>query len=614
MCLINRQRIFSPENQLTNIKHMLATTHTTPRKWHLVFFKFDANFEDFDLTYFLDTRTIQVLKKNLDVAKIYFYIGPNNFAIRNYQALINEHDIELVETPVQHSKLIKLSVVTEFLSKQLNIIFFENGCGCDLASDINLDTVNEIHTNMISYQDLSDMYLPYVNQFNLSSLIESSIMIIPYTPITYQYGVYAETMGNQLQMSNIDLATNLSLTITNLRFNCVNNICDINCSKYFINSRNPIHLQHLRENYCCRHGLCAVPFTTMCNDYLFYPYLDINSDVQLFNRDITPWPPAINTNGYGYADSSNIYPRMFKRFDKVQSGILISKVSTKSIVPHILHLVSFSDENTTDPTDTVTMSQNIWPKILRQPWQYRAWSTKELNEFMPNTRWNIFYSEVDPNIKQLAIYLAILEKHGGLVVNSNLIPINVPPDDILAKKFMISFANEANNVDKLSYQIMASVPGFLTEEEIIVNKYHAARKPFEGINNFFINAKNLYAEPRLFQVNEHDIRDPVIFDNLHQILANKTVDRIGTINHYLINSPTTLIYPSYYFNQNNYQLPKKISKRIITKTPIPNILIGETITASSRTPPNRTYVFTKESILARLNENPIDRLKNSQQL
>ncbi|AEX61477.1 putative glycosyl transferase [Megavirus courdo7] len=61
---------------------------------------------------------------------------------------------------------------------------------------------------------------------------------------------------------------------------------------------------------------------------------------------------------------------------------------------------------------------------------------------------------------------------------------------MLSNKFFLGFDSDFNNNDelKLSYRVMASIPGQLNEKNKIIDPY-AARRPFDGINNFFRSVK-----------------------------------------------------------------------------------------------------------------------------
>ncbi len=166
----------------------------------------------------------------------------------------------------------------------------------------------------------------------------------------------------------------------------------------------------------------------------------------------------------------------------VSQGSFISKPLTKHYIPKIINHIWTDDKISNIQIDYYSY---LWKKILKKPWVYKIWYKEDIAKYLAETKWNNLYQKSSPITKDIIVSLAILEKYGGIIINSYTIPLKIIPDDMLPNKFFLGFDSDFNNNDelKLSYRVMASIPGQLNEKNKIIDPY-AARRPFDGINNF----------------------------------------------------------------------------------------------------------------------------------
>ena len=406
--------------------------------------------------------------------------------------------------------------------------------------------------------------------------------------------------------------TNISLTITGIQSNIfVKNIEDTAFSKNFVSYNNNKSLNSMiKESYTNIMGKIDINKLPSYDnsDFIYYPYLDIynmGANEPKTRIILSELPKFFNTNGF-FTDlePNKIYSNMFKRFDNKMSGLFVKNERGKVIIPHILHHLWLDFQ---EPIKNYT---NAWGRILKEPWMYMVWTENNLRQdVLKNSKWEkIYYNENQRN-RLLIAYLAILEKYGGFVIDSFTLPLKLIPDEMLTSKFMMSFMDEKNFGTKLSYRIMASVPGEVEKKMELNKKYDAARRPFEGPNNFFRDIKTTKLDKldREKINNENNIIIfPLFFENIHRILSIGGDDKLQTLENYIINNPDVIIYPSYYFNPNTYIFPKKLLKLAIC------INLWKLITEKThnKTSLTRNYKINTQGIIAQLEENPKDRLKN----
>jgi hypothetical protein len=258
--------------------------------------------------------------------------------------------------------------------------------------------------------------------------------------------------------------------------------------------------------------------------------------------------------------------------EKSETGIFIPKYHNKNtIIPKILHHLWLFD-------NVDQQYSNMWRRTLREPWEYRLWTGNDLKEHILNDyRWSQLYNLASTDeIRYLIASFAILEKYGGVTIDPFLVPKRMIPDEFLTKKFFISFADELNTANDLSFSFMASVSS--------------------GI----VNSKKRRAV-------ESDITHPHLFEQVKNIFSIGDTNKKKYLQKLLTTDENVLIYPSYYFNPNYQLFPRKIVEMAVSV----NLWKPDIEEQHQKTPLVRDYNVSQSSILARLNENPKLRLRNN---
>jgi len=437
---------------------------------------------------------------------------------------INEIEIEPLFDSNQiqiRSSQNRLQILDQFLSNKQNIILISQG-----RTLTNLSTLN-IVANQINLTNADPIYQKILAKFGINTVIDSNAIAVPYTPENAKFIKLANETFNKLVGTNDEVRTNLALTIMQNQLQTPilspSEITDPNSNNTLVSIYNP--------------------------NYIYYPFFRMSIDpISSSNQN-----SIIDTNGQLYQTNS-IYDSMVPTADP-NSGILVRKSSNKPIIPKILHLINLSD-----PNQSKYAAQ--WKSILREPWSYQTWTLSNLkSSLLKNTRLgNIFDSETDPNIKYLVAIISILEKYGGIAVNSDSIPLKLIPDELLTNKFVIGFANDLD----LSTRFVGSIP-----------QHRKSNRVLEKINNALsINSGNDLQ--RIFQIIRQD--------------------------------PNTTIYPNYYFDPNSTILPKKLLNCAICINLYKN---RDPLPTHTKTDLNREYNVTSQSIIAKLSENPKNRFLNS---
>ncbi|XWV25270.1 mg362 protein [Tupanvirus deep ocean] len=605
------------------VNSLLDEKNSLPKnKWNIVFFKLNRKSVDVELDMYLDELTIKNLSNNLIIENIHVCVFKNEENKTTYKKYIDAMKINLLEIPqhYQNNNSVRLLIIKKLLDNNKNTIFINECHGCidNIAPNIFGDNSNFIYASIKSIDELIKTHQEIALKIGLREIIDLQFIVIPFTEKNKDCIYHASKIASEIKINNEELASSISLSITNLRFgNIIKNISSYNTKKdTLICSNDKCSLNKLRELSALKTNINQIltnQFKISHNhkDYIYYPYLDIDYIPKPFSYDnldmpnlklSEQYPKLINTNGFVYDVNKEYYNLMFKRFDDKTSGIFIKKESGKIIIPKILHHL-WLDDNI-----SVTNYTNAWGRMLREPWKYFVWTEEKLLEDLENNRWaKLYKNEDDKTIKLLIAYFAILEKYGGFVIDSYTIPLKIIPDDMLMKKFLISFSSEKLTGTKLSYRVIASVPGFTDKNKNKINST-AARRPFEGMNNFFIDIKMKQKE-----INNKDNKEqlpsiPYFFDKMYNILAdNSNTNKLHKIENTILTEPDTIIYPSYYFNPSYYTYPKKLVELAV----FANLWKLSTDTNSyTKTDIKRTYKITTESILSKLSENPKDRLRN----
>lgn len=627
------------------IIHNMLNDNIKPKpekKWTIIFYK-KTTFDnlEFDKTLFDKTEldkmssdkiglgkylydiTIKSIKKELLVDKIYIYTPQHPENIKYFAGLRASYPINLVEIPEMTAlNCTKLLIIKKFMDNKHNIIFFEYNNGYTGNSNPNiLSEINNneyIYANFCELDHAENIYDPIIEKFKLKRLVISNTLIIPFCLENQNYINYTYKIAVDIQTKNDDFATNVALTVSNIKFkNFIKNIKNtIYLDKFVTNDKNDAIMTCTIKELFAQNNNPTREFIPPYNNkkYIFYPYIDIDTemvpeminDMSFENGSHTPNTVVFNTNGFStkiYPNKS-LYEQMFKRFDDKTKGIFVKKQKEKIIIPQILHHIWLYDEPNINYI-------NAWSRILKYPWKYIIWTEDNLmTHVINNTNWLALYqNEKSEKAKLLIVYMAVLERYGGFVINSFTLPLKLIPDDLLTGKFMLSFFDEKNSGTMLSYRIIASVPGKEKETSIPVIDYDAARRPFEGKNNFFRNVRALNKKNQNSseQVEKNNlVIFPEMFKKMYNILSLDDENKFNIIENMIISDPDVVIYPSYYFNPNCYTFPKKMLDLAICV----NLYKPITKEKHNKTDIRREYIITPQAIIARLNENPRDRLKN----
>ena len=603
----NIQKIINPDMKLG----------PNDRHWILIFLKLKFNDTDLNIENYFYELNIKLINREINIEQIYIYTYSHPENERRFDFLIKNFKPKMVDiTTVPQSNSLKLFIINTFMNHNKNIILLEDGYGFSDQHKNELSLINStdsIFSNFIRTDKIAKIngaYLGISEKFNLNHIISANILIVPFNDINFEFFGNSLKMANQLMYDDMDLMTNISLTVTNFRSkNKIKNINNLIICNYTIYDNKNIHF--LIEKYISEKNLKIEKRHLITYDdpkYVYYPCFDVDHSLYLdnINPEIANTDEKIiNTNGYCpiIPKQHSIYPLMYKRFDSKTSGIFIKKTNAKIIIPKILHHIWLESSPITNYT-------NAWGRILRDPWKYMIWTEIKLrNDVLKNDWLTIYENENNFSIKLLVVCLAVLEKYGGIVIDSFVLPIKLFPDEFLSHKFLISFLDERTAGTKLCYRIMASVPGSIDPKKRMKINDDAARRPFEGINNFFINIKLKEKENlQLNAASDQPINNVEIFNKFSKILLQER--NISLIENAILSDRNIMIYPSYFFNPNCYTYPKKLSDLAVCI----NLWKLEINEKRTKTDLKRTYKVTEKGILASLDEDPKDRLKNNNKI
>ena len=643
MSLVNRhpivQKIINSYNKCPNIDD---------KKWTLIFLKTKFDNWDINLEKYFYEQVYNSICHQILIEEIYIYSYNHPENNNRFEYLIKNFNAKLIDISLLiKTNSLKLFIVDTFMGIKRDIILLEDEFGyidTNPRNTANLPIINSIENIYSNFEpvdkmvepanlfsqildqplqelfapskvELNGAYLGIAEKFNINEIILSNILIVPFTNNNQLLINHALLMANQLIYTDMNLMTNIALTITNAKFKyCIKNINRIDPLN-FICFDNMKNIHYLTEKFIIDQN--HQPITFDDPEYIYYPYLDVDPVYYIGQKNDTD-RSIMNTNGFSptIPTDVSINELYYRRFNDKSSGIFVKKMNKACIIPKIIHHLWLDSVPITNYT-------NLWGRINREPWQYIIWTEAKLKNDVLKGRWLTYYENNSEN-KILIASLAILEKYGGIVIDSFVIPIKLFPDDFLTNIFAISFMNELNidneNVNdrygpKLSYRIIASVPGTPNANKRHFIRADAARRPFEGANNFFIDIKMRNREKLLkMAIDDQDDNDlkipvtnPVIFEHFCTIFSSNEIDKMSIIEKFLLTDTNITIYPSYYFNPNCYAYPKKLIEQAIC------INLWRAIVPERRIKTNivRTYNISESSILASLNENPRDRLKNN---
>ena len=481
------------------------------------------------------------------------------FNVNNYQLIISAHNM------AEKLELCDTTIITNICLTVTDHRIFKN------IKDICLTDLNKI---LVSYLDNRQSLVSYTNYENNDNRLDT---IIGKTDTIIGKLEYESCQTSLSCPQGGELSSSSSAMLITLH--------------QFFTSVQKIHTlteKYIKSKYVSHIQLSSlIPIKKIISydhsDYIFYPYIDVCHSKYIdhckyIESDLTSNLTHIaqlnyfNTNGFIpiINSSKSIYLSMYNRYNTKFSGLFIKKKISPIIIPKIMHHIWLQG----DPIKNYT---NIWARILRNPWKYMIWTENNLKQDVLVGVWLDLYNRIiDTTLKLLVVYMAILEKYGGIIIDSFTIPIRLVPDDFLINKFFISFMDERNTGTKLSYRIIGSIPG---------NK-------FELPDNLCKN-------------NTHN---KSIFENIKQLLINNNNhnDKLIAINKEFLSDIRITIYPSYLFNPNVYIFPKQLSNLAI----MINLWKNYEPEIYTKTELKRTYNVSEKGIIASLYENPRDKLKN----
>lgn len=615
MSIVNRRKI-------DTIVSNASQTASLDASWRIIMYVTFVNVNT-ELEKFICEQSMSSFKSILGVKKIYLYTTSDATLYRDIAA---KYDIQLIDIFSEFGICSRLAIAKKYIDNHFNVIIIDNWILFMKNSTVVqlINNSSDISTYIIPIQESSLIYSNVASRLNMTNIIHSNMLIVPYSVVNKKYIDYSYAIICRLQITNEETASNIALTtsyyknITNVK-NIITSVLQSN----FLNNNYQKHHILIRElQLIAKHGppcldLLAQQLKVIYNqnNYIYYPCMDITQASTISTFDFTQHilPTIFNTNGFMYEldTQSNYYSSMVKRFDvydniqeNILGGLFVKKTSGDVIVPKILHHVWMNNEPSINYL-------NSWSKVLQSPWQYIIWTESTIiRDVFPNSRWSdLYYNETSTSVKMIIVYLAILEKYGGFIIDSYTLPLRLIPDEMLFHKFMISFLDENKYGTKLSFRIMSAIPG-LIDSYILDPKlceYDPARRPFEGMNNFFINLKT----QKISNVNvvSNTITSSSFYDKLHSIISSSLFNVMKAIEDYLITQSDIMIYPSYYFEP-NYYYPKRLLQSAVCINlwePIP-------IITHVKTELKRTYCVSTAGIMAKLTENPRDRFRSNGKL
>lgn len=577
-------------------RHILPINNLEKKIWTLIIYDpiiINTNFPKVEQYYY--ESTIINLKKNSIIEEIFIYCKPNIF-----KYLIDLEKISSVK--IINNIASKISIMQVLLNNSKNILWFENQTSyIALEPNNGFNDLDNIYSTLIPKKTIDSIYLSLMNKFNLVHIITTDLMIVPYHVEHHKFFENVFKTAKQI-MTTEDIAINISLSIANKRTPFIKNLLHLPFYHNFISEKNGKILSQTRiEIFISQSNVHQIqPIAYDDPRYLYYPFLDCFTQSISHQFDIDNLPQVLNTNSFAInLGNKPIYPLLFKRFLNKKSGIFIKKNNNIQLIPKILHCINLNNSNLNNSNPQNFIAD--WGRILRKPWEYRIWSDNDIINEFNNSKWMKIYEKSNNSIKYWVSAIMILEKYGGITIDPYIIPFKIIPEEILKNYFVTSFLDEQNTGTKLSFRILASVPGKLPIEEQIIVNYDVARVQPKKVNNFFRNVEYLKNNTSIIS---KSICYPEIFDKLYNILSNDINDPLNHVNDFLLLDPKITIYPSYYFNQNISSIPECLSNHAICNT----LWMFNEKENHIKTDIKRTYQITREGIISGLNKNPKDGL------
>lgn len=546
--------------------------------WTLVFY--DKGIINLNLI----RMTTNILKSTLNVNRVILYAPLKS--VTNMLEKINFLEYQ------QNDNLSVFDIVDFYIVRGESVIFFNDEYG--LSNSLQNISVDKISASFIQSCDLDDnsAYDKIIRQFNLIKLISPNVLFIPINLLTTNYWTTARRLRRDILLEDPYAADVIALTLADIEFpNAV-----IPLPFIPLNITDRAFARNLLEY---DPAVVRPRINRLSKNHTYYPFLDrdaVNNRIVDVISEINLDNISYNTNGFTPTLETTETPfnNLIRRFDSADSGLFIPNSNLPILIPRIIHLVQFPE------FDNQLDSLVRWENIINPSWQIRTWNTQNfLLESELNPLWIDLYNyETDPKLRMLIMYLAILERYGGFILGSNVVPIRLFSEDLLSNKFLVSFENEAIGTN-ISYQIMGSIATTNRARKINVDA-NSGRTPFIGSNNYFIDiARNNLSKNTIST-------DTDIFGRIYNILNIYRGDTsFNNLQNLLVNNPDVMIYPSYYFNP-TANIPNSLGSRSYTR-----IENREVSTTTYQKPSlRRTINTTPYNRNSRLTENPRDRLRN----
>ncbi|QGR53828.1 hypothetical protein [Moumouvirus maliensis] len=560
---------------ICNRYHISLKKNNIP--WYIIYI-IDEPTKNLNIEKILYPETIKNISQLVNVLEIHVYAF--NISEQHLQNIFN--GIKILVKPFNHV----FDLIKYYDDNKMNIIYFTNCTGCISDEiDINFDKLG------VTYSlEYDKKYNNILDKYNIKKIIYPKILIIPHKKNNKIYFDLCKNFFDQINSQDTEFKTNLAMTLANNKLN--NNVESINYlldqNKFVIYNPSIINYKDLCELIISKNNIGN--YNNYYNDgYIFYPYFDFNLESKKI--DVVNNFDIYNTNGFGNIEQDiNPFNYVYKRFNNLLQGLFLKRKVNAYEIPKILHHLWVDN-------DPVSNYINLWKKILKEPWEYKIWDTNNINNFMENNRWKELYDKTSGKFKYLILSLSILEKYGGIVINSFCVPLKIIPDELLSNKFFMSFDDEKKGTN-ISLNIIGSICGSLDDKNNFKDPY-VARKPFDGINNFFRSKKentiDTFFQDLFIKINKTNTTNCNPFDEVQTIFTNNS---------------DIFIYPSYFFNLNSSIYPKKLTNQTILIT----LQKIEPVNTRIKTDVTRNYTITHQGIINRLKENPKDRLKNINKL
>ena len=442
----------------------------------------------------------------------------------------------IILTPIKNLHNLKLNIITHFLKE--NVIIFDEGCGyveCEPCA--NLAEYLNSTTNMIVKKK--------------PKTFDSRILIIPQNDKNKNLLNYAIKVTNLLKIENDNLKTDLALTMANKK---IDNIIELKSEfkKKFLFPDKFLNQTFVKNK------------VDLNGDYIFYPCMNLkckNGNNIVETEYVNYESNVFDRNCFPYRNVNGIYGSFYNS-ESEENGIFVKKIKNKSVIPNIFHHVWLNQDII--PSNFMT----LWENFFKGVWKNKIWTQDKINsEILTGTnKWTNLFTEMnDFSLKYLIACLAILEKYGGITINSLYIPLKDVPDEIKCCEFAMSFFKEKFYGKKLSYDIIISVPK-KTNIDIFNELYDIISSH---------DTKNM--EKKILSINKITIFPSYYFHPDFYVHNRNIMNQAVTLN----------------LNEVNYLEKYKIDQKCETQDIV-----------------NRIYNVTHEGIIKNISENPLDKIKN----